>query len=118
MEAVAAFVDGDGEPPPELTYYLLTKNWGNPDGRGWGQWPARWFTRVRLARNVYQVWGRYVRAENRAKFTDETGIVGLVKEGRYGNDELRVTSDELRERVGVWEMWEGIEESDERRVTS
>lgn len=109
---MADYVDGDGLPPPELTYYLLTKNWGDPDGRGWGKWPAGWFTRVRMARNVYQVWGRYVKAENRAKFVDETGIVGLVKEVRFG-DEIRDTRYEIWERVGQWEMWEGIEESDE-----
>lgn len=105
-------MEGEGEPPPELTFYLMVKNWGNPDGRGWGQWPSRWFSRVRLARNVYQVWGRYVKAENRAKFVDESGVVGLVKEARFG-DERRVTSDELRDRVGQWERWAGIEESDE-----
>ena len=84
---MADYVDGEGRPPPELSYYLMVKAWGDPDGRGWGKWPAGWFTRVRLARNVYNAWKAYTGATNRAQFVDESGVVGLVKSYRYESDE-------------------------------
>lgn len=105
---MADYADGEGELPPELSFYLLTKAWGDPNGLGWGKWPAKWFTRVRVARNVYNAWKGYTAASNRAKYEDTSGIVGMVKNLRF-SDERRVTGDELRERVLVWEKWEGIE---------
>lgn len=87
MTAVADYVDGEGEPPPELVWYLLTRDWGSPTGEGWGKWPARWFLRVRVARNTYNAWKAYVGAKDRVKWLNENPgaeIVGLVKSYRYG----------------------------------
>ena len=81
-------MDGEGEPPPELRYYLMVKAWGDPNGQGWGRWPARWFTRVRLARNVYNAWKAYTGAANRVAWLNENPgtaeLVGVVKDYRYG----------------------------------
>ncbi len=74
--------------PPELSYYLMTRDWGDPNGQGWGKWPARWFTRVRVARNIYNAWKSYTGAKDRVKWLNENPgggeLVAVVKDYRYG----------------------------------
>lgn len=89
-------MDGEGEPPPELTHYLLTRDWGPVDGLGWGKRPARWFLRLRVARNVFNAWRAYTGAKDRVKWLNEnpagSELVGLVKQYRYGEADGRPAS--------------------------
>lgn len=65
-------------------------------------WPARRFASLRLARNVFNAWTSYTRAENRAEWTrkNPTGnvIVGMVKGARFG-EEAELSA------VERWELW-------------
>lgn len=61
-------MDGEGEAPEELIAWLRISAWGEPWSGGWMKWPARWFAGVRLARNVYEPWSGYSRAEDKVKW--------------------------------------------------
>lgn len=103
--AVADWIDGNvDEPPPELQLYLQIRDWGDPWGGGWMRWPARLFVRLRLVRNVYNAWQGYAKAENRVEWLKKhesgAGIVGMVKE-------LRFEEEEEKGRVETWEAWGG-----------
>lgn len=91
-------------PPPALTFYVHTRDFGDPYG-GWLKWPPVVFAETLMARNVYNAWRDYTNAKNRVKWLNEHGnsgarIVGLVKEYRYGQAEQPMTALER------WESWQ------------
>lgn len=107
----AAGQEDRAQPPPELVMWLKVKQWGDPWGAGWMQWPARLFTRVRLARNVYEVWSGYTQAKDRTKWLAEprnagaAGMVGEVKSLRFGGKAGEQGRGGAGERVRRWEEW-------------
>lgn len=109
IAAIVAWVDGAGDEerprmPPELGAWLKIKRWGDPFGGGWLDWPAGYMNRVQAARNVYETYMAYVRAENRGSWLNEHpeagGVLGIIKELKFG-------SEDDPGRVATWERWVG-----------
>lgn len=69
MLAVADHLDGEGPQPPDLQMYLLIKQFGDPYGGGWMNWPAGTMERMRLVRNVYEAYRGWLNASNKAAWT-------------------------------------------------
>lgn len=103
--AVADYVDGTLEtPPPALTFYLHTRDFGDPYGSGWLKWPPALLSATLMARNVYHAWRDYTSAKNRTEWLNknQTGgakIVGLVKTYRF-EQPAEMTP------VERWESWQ------------
>lgn len=85
---VAAYVEGDGPPPPELEAALLSENWGAPWEGGFATWPAREFARMRAARNLYRAYDGYRRAPDKIAWIDANpgawDVAAMVLELREG----------------------------------
>lgn len=85
---MADYVDDSDKPlPPELAFYIDTRDFGDPWGQGWMYWPPEVFMTTKLVRNVYNAWTGYTRCDNRVRWmNDHPGgaeIVGLIKGYRY-----------------------------------
>lgn len=102
--AVVDHLDNDAEPPPELVFYIRTRDHGDPWGRGWMQWPPQVMVETILVRNVYNAWQSYRAAENPVQWLNKhpagAEVVGQVKS-------LLLGGEPAPSRYERWEQWAG-----------
>jgi hypothetical protein len=102
--AVVDYVDGNGEPPPELVFYFHLRDFGDPWGQGWMRWPPGALMETLLVRNVYNAWQGYRMAENPVQWLNKhpagAEVVGQVKA-------LLLASEPESTRMERWETVAG-----------
>lgn len=107
--AVVDYVEGDGDPPPELEAFWHTRDFGSPRGGGWEEWDPVMLREMVMVRNVYNAWLAYKRADNPAQWLSKNPsgaeIVGLVKGYKY----------EAAPELTHMERWERIAGDDAAR---
>jgi len=68
---IAAYVEGDGLPPPELEAALLSETYGPPWEGGFMTWPARPFLLMRFGRNAFHAYNGYRHAPDKVAWIDQ-----------------------------------------------
>lgn len=67
--AAAAYADGEGSPPPELTLYWQTQTYGAlPRAGGLDVQPAGMLDRMTAAANVYHAWRGLTQARSKLEW--------------------------------------------------
>jgi hypothetical protein len=81
IRAVVAFVEGDGQPPPELKKVLTWRNWnlmpraGGSDDQRYGE-----LEKMLAAANVHDVWKAYKQGNLKSMTPEQTKMLTALKE--------------------------------------
>lgn len=113
--AVVDYLDHKGEPPPELQFYIHTRDHGDPWGRGWMNWPSERISEMTFVGNIYNAWRSYTAAEDRVAWLKAhqggAEIIGEIKSVLY-ETEPGLTRMERWERLAgdvlARQQWERL----------
>lgn len=78
------------EAPPELMLYRNWRDFGDPWGGGWMEWPPQFLNLLRVVGNVYRAMQGWLDAANQAEWCNKNQaaweIVGIVLKLRRERD--------------------------------